>query len=224
LGKFLIAQELKKHENIERLFPTEASGWYVDLFDALLVDGLVDFTGSSLGIVTFNYDRSLEAYLHEVIQQRFKKDAAEAASILAGLPIVHVHGILGDYPATPYDKDATPEVLLKLSEKIQIIHEIPHQEGEFCNPMFKEANWMLQSAERIFFLGFGFHLENVQRFRFFTPENTAGKEILTTTMGLHPIRCAQLAEILTPLGLKKDIFRPTALNCKEFFSCTARLE
>ena len=97
LRKFLIARELKKHENIDLMFPPNNAGWYRTLFDALLTGGRPEFS-KNLSIVTFNYDRSLEAYLHKVLRYRFKMNEDKASIILKELPIVHLHGILGEYP------------------------------------------------------------------------------------------------------------------------------
>ena len=101
LGKFLIAREMKKHEDLNFLFPSHNSGWYQYLFNKLIIDEKPQFSENKLGIVTFNYDRLLEAYLHTALQNRFKIDATKADSILKELPRIHVHGILGEYPKYP---------------------------------------------------------------------------------------------------------------------------
>ena len=71
--QILITRELKRHENVDRLFPPNHSGWYQYLFNQLLDNGdAMGFSKSQLNVVTFNYDRSLEAYLHEALMARFK--------------------------------------------------------------------------------------------------------------------------------------------------------
>ena len=173
LGKFLIARELKKHENINLLFPPHDSDWYQYLFNQMLAtDGSPDFAANQLGIITFNYDRSLEAYLHTVLQARFGIAEDEASKILKVIPIIHVHGILGEYPAAAYQSKAELSELVNISSQIQIIYEISDHSDGFCNPMFEQAHKILATAERIYFLGFGFHPDNIRRFRFFTPEYT----------------------------------------------------
>lgn len=57
LGKFLIAENLKNCESIDRLFPPSDSAWYQYLFNGLLAgDGSPGFEENRLSIITFNYD------------------------------------------------------------------------------------------------------------------------------------------------------------------------
>lgn len=225
LGKFLIARELKKSEDIDRLFPPANSGWYQYLLSRLLgADGSPSMATSNLGIVTFNYDRSLETYLHTALQARFDMDERDASALLNGLPIVHVHGILGEYPAVPYQSHGSAAELVAISQQIRIIHEIADSDGAFCNPMFERAHDMLQESERIYFLGFGFHPDNVRRFRFFTPENTVGKTIKGTTSGLGIRERDALHERLEPAGISSQSLPGDGTDCNNFFSYTASLD
>jgi len=65
LGKYILARQMKSYENIDTLFRPNDSGWYHYLFNRLLGNNDVSgFESSYLSIVTFNYDRSLEVYLH----------------------------------------------------------------------------------------------------------------------------------------------------------------
>ncbi len=123
LGKYLIARELKRRERVDALFPPLSTGsWYQHLLNVLLGDGSkTNFHGNSLGIITFNYDRSLEAYLHHALQSRFSINGDDAAAVLSEIPIIHVHGILGSYPEVPYIESAEPAELLAISKKIHII-------------------------------------------------------------------------------------------------------
>ena len=222
LGKFLIARHLKKLEDIDRLFPPHDSGWYRYLFDSLLVDGSPQFEKSSLTIVTFNYDRSLEAYFHTRLQHRFQLDEAEATRILNQLPIIHVHGILGEYPASPYRSECGTHELVTISQQIQIIHEISDSENDFCNEMFRQANQRLKSAERIYFLGFGFHRDNLRRFQFFSRENTGGKTLRATTAGMGGLDVQNLITTLAEMGFPANAFEGHV--CNNFFSHMAGLE
>ena len=223
LGKYFIAYELKQYEILDRLFPPHDSGWYQYLFNSLIIDGTPQFAENKLSIITFNYDRSLEAYLHTALQNRFQIDAAQAEEIMRGLPIVHVHGILGRYPEVPYTDHRDVNDLVNISQQIQIIHEISDQDGEFCNEMFQKAHEMLLCAERIFFLGFGFHPDNMRRFQFFTQENTKGKLLKATTYGLEALERDNLVKRLSDSGFTIDSLN-TSGNCDHFFRRIATLE
>jgi hypothetical protein len=224
LGKYLIAYELKQYESIDRLFPPNNSGWYQYLFNCLISDGVSRFSENKLGIITFNYDRSLEAYLHTALQNRFRMAASEAEKFLKVLPIVHVHGILGKFPEIPYNGQRDFDHVLEISQQIQIIHEMSDQDGKFCNEMFEQAHEMLASAQKIFFLGFGFHRDNVRRFRFFEPENIKGKMLKATTLGLGTLERESLVKRLADSGFTIDTFPVMGINCEEFFRHIALLE
>jgi len=223
LGKYLIAREMKGHENIDRLFSPNDPGWYQYIFNRLL-DGNSPsgFESSQLSIITFNYDRSLEVYLHEALVARFEMTPDEAAATLSHVPIIHVHGSMGEYPDIPYESQCDIEMLLEISRKIQIIHEVSDPSDGFCNREFEQANKLLHEAERVLFFGFGFHPDNIRRFNFFTPENTEGREIRATTSGMGAIDVDDLVSRLKPLGIKS-----TALNgsaCNNFFSQVTALK
>lgn len=227
LGKYLIAQALKKREVVDNLFPPHSIGsWYQHLLKVLLrEDGMAHFQADSLGIITFNYDRSLEAYLHHALQSRFCISGDEAAEVLSELPIVHVHGIMGAYPKLPYIASSNPEELLAISQQIQIIHEIEDVSDGFCNKMFEKANAMLKTAKRIFFLGFGFHQDNVRRFRFFSPESMEGRLVKATTNNMSPIEVADMVKRLEPHGFPSEVHGWTNGNdCNNFFRHFQALE
>jgi hypothetical protein len=223
LGKFLLAREMKKLEDIDRLFPPHDSGWYQYLFNALLVDNKPQFEKNHLNIITFNYDRSLEAYLHVALQNRFDLSEYDAEQILKQISIIHVHGILGNYPQVSYSPQCPPAELVALSSKIQIIHEIQDHEGDFCNDMFRQANKLLQDAERIYFLGFGFHTDNVRRFKFFRGENIQNKTIRSTLTPMGSLEKKELMSRLAVYGFSEQLF-PHFSFCSDFFQTIANLE
>ena len=223
LGKYLMAREMKSHENIDSLFPPSDSGWYQYLFNRLLENNsAAGFASSRLSIITFNYDRSLEAYLHEALIARFEMHSDEASSILSEIPIVHVHGSLGQYPDIPYASQCETDELLEISRQIQIIHEVPDPKEGFCNREFEHANELLRGAERIFFLGFGFHPDNIRRLRFFSREKTADRDIRATTRGMGPVEMSALVSQLEPLGFKATAFNSNP--CNRFFTHVATLQ
>lgn len=223
LGKYLIARELKRHEIMDALFPSNNAGWYQYLFNRLLDNDCASgFESSRLSIITFNYDRSLEVYLHEALIARFGLSSDDASSTISHIPIIHVHGSLGQYPVVPYESQCDSNELLEISRHIKIIHEVPDPKNDFCNREFEQANNLLHEAKRIFFLGFGFHPDNIRRFRFFTPENTVDRDIFATTRGMGPVEIDALASRLEPLGIEH-----TALNshpCNRVFTHAATLQ
>ena len=102
MGKYLIAAHLKQYERKRELtMEGIGGGWYRDLFNALVDGDLENLGDHGLTIVTFNYDRSLEAYLHTRLAARFRLTPELATEYLHKIPIIHVHGILGSFPEFP---------------------------------------------------------------------------------------------------------------------------
>ncbi len=94
----------------------------------------------------------------------------------------------------------------------------------FCNEMFERANALLRDAERIIFLGFGFHSDNVRRFRFFTPESMAGRHVKATTTGIGPVALASLGKRMEPYGFPQVDQWANGNQCNFFFSHVESLE
>lgn len=181
----------------------------------MLVDGKPDFARNGLTIVTFNYDRSLEAYIHAVLQARFGMTEFEAADTLSQIPIIHVHGMLGDYPTHPYAVGADSDDYHAIAANIQIIHEIEDRDGGFANPMFEAASTALRNAERVAFMGFGWHDDNVRRLRYFGHCDTSSKELHSTAQSLSPFQNLQLKARLKEMHCEN--MRLTNCSCNHFF-------
>ncbi len=165
IGKRAIAQELIKYEDPSQLF--KKGDWYKYLYN-LLNTTFEEFGENKLSIVTFNYDRSLEYYLFTSLKNSYGKSEDECATKMNSIPIIHVHGQIGPLP---WQDDAGREYNNSLprykdiqisSERIRIIHEDVDIESD---PEFKKARKVLEESKRIYFIGFGYHKENVNRLR-----------------------------------------------------------
>lgn len=171
VGKAAIARELILCERPNVLLDHShgaSANWYRHLLDKM-VGSFEDFAKNKLTVVTFNYDRSFEQFLFVALLNRFGRDQVETANAIAHLPIIHVHGQLGDLPwksrptgdVRPYADELTPETLRIASRGIKIIHENIDN-----TPEFEKARQSIERAERVFFFGFGYHPKNLQRLGF----------------------------------------------------------
>jgi hypothetical protein len=99
----------------------------------------------------------------------------------------------------------SPEVLRKAADGIQIIHEDVAK-----NPQFQRAHELLNNAERVCFLGFGYDRTNLERLAKYTPP--PGQEVIGSAKGLTPRECHLIRETLTNLGFPApglvDTLRP----------------
>jgi hypothetical protein len=215
IGKFAMAICLKGKELDHLMFPPNNPGWYQTLFNAMHCTDPFDFRSNRLTIVTFNYDRSLEHYLYNLIQNRYRLKSELAAGTLAQIPIIHVHGILGDYPAVTYSKDASNQEYRCIASQVKVIHEIADAPDGFCTVEFAQAHQALQESERVFFLGFGFHEPNIRRFRFFTPELLESRQLYATSYMLFNEDKQKLATRLSHYGIEEGIFRGEGWGCDD---------
>lgn len=163
VGKLSIAQALLPFEDIDRLFLTQ-NNWYEYLFQNISTS-ISDISKNELSIITFNYDRTIETYLHIALRNSFGVTAKEANEVLRSIPIVHLHGQLGFLPwqnenCRDYESTSDVQSLSHSASMIKIIHENIDSDREFI-----EAEKLISQAKFIYFLGFGYHEENITRLR-----------------------------------------------------------
>lgn len=169
VGKAVIAFRLIQCEKESHLNePLRPGIWYQLLADMLLTDGFEGFAQNTLRIVTYNYDRSLELFLYEVLHHRFGRPRGECAEVLKQLPIIHVHGQLG--PLTeltakgrPYEPATDAQSVAVACDGIKIVSE-----AKDIDPAVQDA---LAWAEKVIFLGFGYLKANVERLKLDQPKS-----------------------------------------------------
>lgn len=154
LGKLAICSRLTESEASRASLIHNKNLWYSKLISFMdrkkgdLVNNMVSF-------VTLNYDRSLEAFFHDVVPCRAKEGSQE---FLASLKIIHLHGRLGalegEIPSgTRYGQALVmDEKMIELSKKISVLHEAGR-----ANPNYSEASKLINAANKVYFMGFGYH-------------------------------------------------------------------
>ncbi len=223
LGKYLLAYSLKKFEVVDRLFTLNNPNWYQYLFNSLISVNNDSLSENNLSIVTFNYDRSLEAYLYNACLNGFSLSHELAMKELEEIPIFHVHGILGGFDEYPYKPECTQDDLLKISESIKIIHEIQDSETDFCNLSFRHANYVIGRVEKVYFLGFGFHDDNVRRLSVDWSKKGYGK-VFATLPDATDVEYHQLIKRLEPFGFTSMIMPQYEHTCENIFRHVSPLE
>jgi hypothetical protein len=171
IGKRVIAEWLIRCEDMEQLRqPPNGPDWYKHFFNTQ-VDGLAfdHLPSQPYSFITFNYDRSLEAAIHRFVRAKFRGNKTEQeidgmCTAILLRRVVHVHGSLGaidwdirkDKPSRPYSTTVTPEAVECAMSQIKIMHEASDDE-------FRIAREVLAYAERVYFVGFGYHEDNIRR-------------------------------------------------------------
>jgi hypothetical protein len=209
IGKHAIAWALCSKETMGGLNkPTEKDNWYEYLWNC--VDrNFSNGTQNLLSIISFNYDRSLEAYLESRVQITFNVSAEEARNRVREVPIIHMYGQLGsveqgDAQYRPY---APPgEDWLQIERAAEMISVI----GERSNTMTNDrAVTQIRLAERVAFLGFGFDPDNMEILGFSpggakdTASMMSRKQLVGFTT--HGLSRAQINMIKGSIGTGADI-------------------
>lgn len=175
IGKMAIATLLLEIEDEQHLLDVDHKNhWYRYFYNKFASESWSSLDFSDITIVTFNYDRSLEKYLHVSIKESYGKTDLEAAEKLETLKVIHVYGSLGspiagkaDYLA--YGGEISEDKVKIAANTIKVIPE-----GRDDDETLECARKMLANADCIAFMGFGFDETNVARLR---PLETCQKKI-----------------------------------------------
>jgi hypothetical protein len=206
-GKIAIASVLLPREREDFLFNAKpGDDWYTYLNNLLSEQSFEDF-GKNLSIITFNYDRSLEhsLYTHLTNLHLTEKTSEECVKQLRTIPIIHVYGKLGNLPWKTDDKSASipyggnlagesDDIRYKRIEWVAKSIKIIPESHNTAKEQQKKINELINNAEKIFFLGFGFHSENLRRINL---DSFNFGDVKATTYGLPNDRLKELLKFKT---------------------------
>jgi hypothetical protein len=125
-------------------------------------------------LVTFNYDRSLDKFLHDFFLSTYPR-RAKSETIEHWIPIYHVHGRLGYLEhqidrelRRPYKTTTSFEEILTSSKSIQVPVEL---DGKPLGREMLDARHAITSdkTRKIVFLGFGYDHTNLRRLQIDNP-------------------------------------------------------
>ncbi len=168
IGKLFISSVLLSFENPNEIFKfkNRNNGIYHYIFNNMISGGcqFKDFRENKISFITFNYDRSLEFFFFESLKHTYGKSDEETKNEVEYIPIIHMHGSLGPLPwqnekGIPYLSRENKQIkhLARYSSScLSIISEISSIKKE--NAIAKR---LILEASHIYFLGFGFHNENL---------------------------------------------------------------
>jgi len=190
ISKFITAYLMILHENSSNLLSrSNPNNWYRLLKDQMMFQcPLEKFHENDVSIITFNYDRSLEEYLATTLSAFYDEEYIKYYAQLENMDIFHVYGSLGPLAWQPgsqvgfidYQADDYYDVkyIEKCAQNIKTINEARDSD----NIEIQRAIECLKRAQRIYFLGFGFHPDNIEILEMGEWENC--KDIRATCKGL----------------------------------------
>jgi hypothetical protein len=121
---------------------------------------------TNLCVINFNYDRCIEQFLVHALQDLYQRPDETTKLINDGLKIFHPYGVVGSLPwqnaksVVPFGGNEDGNDYAALIDGIKTFNE-QIEEGDELQAMREEV----ARAERILFLGFHFHDQNMELLR-----------------------------------------------------------
>jgi len=197
VGKALIAATICSKEHPDEIFSEQnPDHWYRVLWNVLIDDTMQgqDLRRNSVRFITFNYDRSLEFFLHESTKGTYGYNDVAAYGLWSPLQVMHVYGSVGEFNfadgadrTRPYSTEIRPRELSAAAGGINIIPE-----GRGDAKVFQTARKWFDWAQHVYILGFGFDRLNCDRLRFWSVQEVNRKikkplaSINASVLGLTP--------------------------------------
>ncbi len=162
IGKMCIAQILIPHEKPEKLKPLDEKHWYNHLLGKIYATTPEKFKKNNITFLTFNYDRSLEQFFCNTFKGMFGFTEQEVVEQFTELvKIIHIYGQLGDFLPGENRREYLPKAnetdFHKCVDSIKLMHEVGDSEH------LRDAQQLIQEAEVVCFLGFGYHQSNLDQ-------------------------------------------------------------
>lgn len=166
IGRRCIAALLLNRESVELLLdiPDSEDVWARELWNHLQTNAWEELSFGNLGIVTFNYDRSLEHYLLRALSATYQRSMLEVQAKLDSLDILHVYGSVGSVrPGDPtYHDYGSPVSEAVVDAAVENLRITPDSRSQ-SDPVLSKAQQLLREAQKIGFLGFSFDDINLLR-------------------------------------------------------------
>ncbi|MER9829183.1 hypothetical protein NKJ51_12450 [Mesorhizobium sp. M0134] len=176
-SKSLCSKRLREHDKDIDL-SAFAGHWYSSL-SKLLFEGIrlssINQIFENLEIISFNYDRCLEAYLPHSMANYYGIPFDEANALVEKLPIHRPYGIAGPLRIVPFGGGKS----LFLPAIAANIHTFTEQVTD--DSALAAIKSSIEKADRIVFLGFAFHRQNLKLLEAETHGHT---EVLATAYGI----------------------------------------
>jgi len=219
IGKLAIASAILKAESQSKLYvnPENANNrlnfsrvsdtWYNAFFQLISLNAQEEDLPERLSrvrVVTFNYDRTLEHFLFNSIQNYYGSNPKRAAEIVSNLTILHPYGQVGNLPwqnsgeTVPFGGDIHSSMLIQVAQNLKTFTEGTSEQDS----QIEQIRASIFEAEILTFLGFAYHELNLQLL--FGPLRDTPvrylKQVFGTAMGLSESNKKAIATELALLG------------------------
>jgi hypothetical protein len=140
--------------------------WYNAFFQMIVQGARIEDIPARLAqisVITFNYDRCIETYLHAALRNYYGIDVTEATALLRSLTISHPYGDLGNliwassYSRLDFGADASEQQLIESAFRIKTFTEGTDEN----HSDIVAIRSTVKSAEKLIFIGFSFNSQNL---------------------------------------------------------------
>lgn len=162
------------------------------------------YASNRLSIITFNYDRSFEYFLRQVLfacHPECRKEPLDFDAALSHFEVLHIYGSLGALDQMsaaylPYDLQfhkgsMTSGVIAQSASRLQLYNETTTDKS-----VTERIAQVLKEAEIVCFLGFGFHELNIRRLEFFGLGRNPNAKLFGSAYGLGEGQCEPVRQML----------------------------
>lgn len=171
LGKLAIAADIYPREQLAPLHEKTKTHWVATLFHKIRCKPKILSRSNNIKFIIFNYDRIVEIYLMQMLRHSYKISEKEAEEIITSFDMIHPYGSLdaplcfGDVSHTNGNihNDHSNGKRAALAAKTIEVMNSERIGDEVTSRFNKTAEWLSSWAEQVFFLGFGFDIENCKR-------------------------------------------------------------
>jgi hypothetical protein len=175
-----------------------------------------------VGIISFNYDRTIEHFLFHALQRYYRESAGWASKTVKALDIHHPYGKVGSLPwidrQQSIDFGETPEVqqLIQLSKQLLTFSEGTNADKGSIDLIRRD----IANAKRLAFLGFAFHPLNMEVLFGGSQWDlqTNSRPVLGTALKVSPSDVEVIAKAIRHLS-KRELDMPVLrdLTCSALF-------
>jgi hypothetical protein len=210
--------------------------WYSWLYAKMIEDinspeELSKLIENRISFITFNYDRSLEHYLFENLYGLFKNanvSREQVAGIINQFEFIHVYGQIGklpwqegDFSEDPSTSDDDRNGIIKYGDNTFDPYLVARKAQKYIDVMYSSrkdsksligARKIIESAENIVFLGFGYDKQNLKILDL--PKLLNGKQVYGTALDKtdHEIKGVRAMLMQNNIHIAPDIHPIDCLN------------
>lgn len=220
VGKLAIVQAILEAEFASKLCPqTDVPSdrpnlgplretWYRPWFQMLITvirEDAMEAVFRNVSVITFNYDRCIEAYLVHALRANFDADEERVFRLMSEAPIHHAYGAVGSLKGSSdrlvIQRGQAPPVRFgDRTERVDLVSVAPHlrtfTEEVGSSEEVARMRRLVAGAETIVFLGFGFNDDNLALIRPEEGVRSRCRRIFATALGASEPERASITSTL----------------------------